>query len=134
VHAGFRAPRIASVDTVANGGHRWRLIVALRRASTVKLAALYRDHRRGTEVVIGIGDQVLVHTRLATRIAGGVWQISGLRFGSAQRDARLLRAIAAGYPKPKPHHHRRHHRRRHRHRHHRVRHRKTHHHHHHHHH
>lgn len=126
VKPAFRTPAIASVDTVATAGGKWRLIIQLRRRAAAQLAAVSRHHRSGSEIVIGVGRQLLVHAPLRLPIVGGVWQISGLRYRTAVMIATQLRRIAAGYPTPTRHHHR--HRKQHHHsrRHHRRHHHRTH--------
>jgi len=125
VRPAFRASAIASVDTVPAQHRTWRLIIQLRRPAMVNLAKVTRHHRRGSEIVIAVGNRFLVHAPLRLPIVNGVWQISGLSRGSALRVARVLRSIAHGYPTPKRHHSKHHRRHRHRHRtrhHHRARH------------
>lgn len=118
VRPAFQARAIAGVDTVAAGGHRWRLIVSLRKPAAAQLARVTRRHKRGSQIVIAVGRRLLVHAPLTLPILGGVWQISGLRFRVATELANSLRRVVAGYPAPhrQRHHHRSHHRRGHHHR------------------
>jgi hypothetical protein len=127
VRPAFRSNVIASVDVVPAKHHSWRLIIALRRPATDQLARVTKHHRRGSEIVIAVGNHFLVHAPLRQPIVNGVWQISGLSRTVAARVARVLQSIAHGYPKPARHHHRHHHHERHRHRHHHHKHRHHHH-------